>query len=54
MTKYRIQLDLTDEELNVLFKTLNEVVGRDEFYTDADHLRRIIKEMIAAPAPRVE
>ena len=44
MTKYRIQLDLTDDELNVLSKTLNEA------YTEscgppANVLLRIIEEL---------
>ena len=48
MTKYRIQLDLTDEELNVLSKTLNEAVGRAVFCKEeADHLLRIIEEVDA-------
>ena len=46
MTKYRIQLDLTDDELNVLSKTLNEALGRAVFCKDeADHLLRIIEEL---------
>ena len=56
MTKYRIQLDLTDDELNVLCKTLlvssefastvNEALGRTVFRKDeADHLLRIIEEI---------
>ena len=55
MTKYRIQLDLTDDELNVLSKTLNEALGRAVFCKEeADHLLRIIEEIndagdIAAP-----
>ena len=48
MTKYRIQLDLTDEELNVLSKTLSEALGRAVFCKDeADHLLRIIEEVDA-------
>ena len=48
MTKYRIQLDLTDDELNVLSKTLNEALGRAVFCKDeADHLLRIIEEIDA-------
>ena len=46
MTKYRIQLDLTDDELGVLSKTLNEALGRAVFCKDeADHLMRIIEEI---------
>ena len=47
MTKYRIQLDLTDDELGVLYKALNEVLARArfDFFDEASNLNRIIEEL---------
>ena len=47
MTKYRIQLDLTDDELGVLYKALNEALARArfDFFDEASNLNRIIEEL---------
>ena len=52
MTKHRFQLDLTDDELGVLYKVLNEALdgARFDFFDEASNLNRIIEELDDAGA----